>query len=72
MKRRDFVRSASVSLSLPMMLGGSPIRAFGKTNALDFLLANAAFEDRVLVLVRLNGGNDGLNTFIPLDQYSNL
>ncbi|MEM6763708.1 MAG: DUF1501 domain-containing protein [Bacteroidota bacterium] len=72
MKRRDFVRSASLSLSLPMVLGGSPIRAFGKTTALDALLANAAFEDRVLVLVRLNGGNDGLNTFIPIDQYSNL
>ena len=23
-------------------------------------------------LIQLNGGNDGLNTVIPLDQYSNL
>lgn len=31
---------------------------------------NAA--DRVFVIIRLNGGNDGLNTVIPLDQYDNL
>lgn len=28
--------------------------------------------DRVLVIIRLNGGNDGLNTVIPLDMYDNL
>jgi len=29
-------------------------------------------NDRVLVLVQLNGGNDGLNCVIPVDQYSAL
>lgn len=28
--------------------------------------------DRVLVIVRMNGGNDGLNTVIPLNYYDNL
>ena len=29
-------------------------------------------SDNILVVVQLFGGNDGLNTFIPLDQYSTL
>jgi uncharacterized protein (DUF1501 family) len=29
-------------------------------------------EDRVLILIRLNGGNDGLSTLVPLDMYDNL
>ena len=27
--------------------------------------------DEVVVFIQLNGGNDGLNMVIPLDQYSN-
>jgi uncharacterized protein (DUF1501 family) len=35
-------------------------------------LSKSVLTDHVLVLIQLNGGNDGLNTVIPLDQYSNL
>ena len=27
------------------------------------------FQERVLVLVQLQGGNDGINTLVPIDQY---
>lgn len=70
MKRREFIKTVAPISLLPFALNGQPIRAYGKllgVNAQDF-----TETDKVLVLVQLNGGNDGLNTVIPLDQYSNL
>lgn len=72
MKRRNFVKTASLSLSVPFFLGGNSVKAFGRESLLTSLLDQGTFEDRVLVLVQLNGGNDGLNTLVPLDQYANL
>jgi len=69
MQRRNFIRNAGVVASLPFFLRGMSISAMAKPYMFDTL--NGA-EDRVLVLVQLNGGNDGLNTLIPLDQYSKL
>ena len=37
-----------------------------------FMMGQGPENDRVLVLVQLNGGNDGLNCVIPKDQYSKL
>ena len=37
-----------------------------------FLFNQDPNNDRVLVLIQLNGGNDGLNCVIPVDQYSAL
>ena len=36
------------------------------------LAAAANINDRVMVFIELNGGNDGINTVVPLDQYSRL
>lgn len=38
----------------------------------DFLAQTAYGCGKVLVIVQQNGGNDGLNTIIPLDKYQNL
>ena len=69
MKRRNFVQSVALSsIGAPLVLKDFK---FGAVTKQLFETAKSA-EDRVLVLVRLNGGNDGLNTLIPLDQYDNL
>lgn len=69
MKRRDFIRTTSLTTSA-IMLGGMQI-AKGAPIFNQFA-ALAKAEDRKLILIYLNGGNDGLNTVIPLDQYGNL
>lgn len=69
MKRRQFVRNISLaSLSLPFISDGFGMEA---VNQKLFNFSTGA-EDRVLILIQLNGGNDGLNTVIPIDQYANL
>ncbi|MCX6140370.1 MAG: DUF1501 domain-containing protein [Candidatus Kapabacteria bacterium] len=69
MKRRTFLRNSATAAALPVLLNGLPVTAFGRSPLLDALDA-APCQDRVLVLIQLNGGNDGLNTLVPLDQYA--
>jgi uncharacterized protein (DUF1501 family) len=71
MNRRDFL-AASSSFLLPMTLNGMGIKAFNENSVLVKSLQNtmAANTDRILVMINLIGGNDGLNMVIPLDQYS--
>ncbi len=67
MKRRQFLQTTG--LSLPVLLNGFSLRALAGTRS--FAAATTA-TDRVLVLLQLNGGNDGLGMITPLDQYDQL
>lgn len=66
--RRGFLRGLGLTGGAGMLLGGTPINAMA-ASPFGFLL-NSGVEDRILVLIRLEGGNDGLNTFVPLYDYS--
>ena len=69
MKREEFLKIGG-GATLATMLGGWPISTYASNPLLDIIARSAAASGRVLVLIQLNGGNDGLNTVIPLDQYS--
>ncbi len=69
MKRRNFLKSAT-ALSAPVFLNGLQVAAMSNSSLLPII--NSAPNDRVLVIIQLNGGNDGLNMLVPIDQYDKL
>jgi uncharacterized protein (DUF1501 family) len=71
MKRKDFLKNTIPIAVIPSLLKPFSVRVFGDSPALLDMLNAYVETDKVLVLVQLNGGNDGLNTIIPIDQYSN-
>lgn len=73
MKRRDFLTKAiPAGVVLPSLINGMTFKAFGASPLISALTAAGEESDHVLVLIQMNGGNDGLNMIVPLDQYSNL
>ena len=55
LNRREFISRSAVTAVGLSLLGGT--------------LARAAGPARVVVMLDLDGGNDGLNTVVPLGQY---
>jgi uncharacterized protein (DUF1501 family) len=71
MKRRDFLKYTVPPAAATAMLGNIPVRAIGMESPLIRALMESPNDtDHVLVLVQMNGGNDGLNMVIPIDNYS--
>lgn len=66
MKRRDFVKTLAVSgAGAALSLNSMPIKALGFNSVLSKILNPFIETDKVLVVIQLMGGNDGLNTIIP-------
>ena len=70
MERRHFLHNLAHVAAAPTIFSSL---AF---NTLDFsgnsFLSNTIEDGKIIVIIRMDGGNDGLNTVIPLDQMSEL
>ncbi|MEQ9440588.1 MAG: DUF1501 domain-containing protein [Cyclobacteriaceae bacterium] len=69
MNRRSFLKKTPLVAGAPLLFNGLSVRALAEQGALQQLAAGST-TDRVLVIIQLHGGNDGLNALIPIDQYS--
>lgn len=68
MKRRNFVKKLGFAAGAPIAFHGVPLQLLGSHQPLQKLAAQSSNEN-VLIILQMHGGNDGLNTFIPLDNY---
>lgn len=68
MKRRTFLRRTAPVLALPLALPGISLEAFARTPQFPRTFLESDANDRILVIIQLEGGNDGLNTVIPVDD----
>ncbi|MFT3933200.1 MAG: DUF1501 domain-containing protein [Chitinophagaceae bacterium] len=71
MKRREFLRNTIPTATiLPALINGFSVKAYSADSPFMHALQGATIDtDKVLVLVQLMGGNDGLNMVIPIDGY---
>ncbi len=73
MNRRKFLGNSAL-FTVPFMIKGIPVFAGDAAlhPFLQALAAPAANCGKILVVIQMNGGNDGLNMVIPLDRYAEL
>jgi uncharacterized protein (DUF1501 family) len=65
--RRSFLQALGIAGSGSMMLGSNLLSASAPSR-LTSAIADTE-TDNILILIRLSGGNDGLSTVIPIEQY---
>lgn len=67
--RRGFLKVLGIAGAGSISLGNSHLSVINSNFVSNAL--GSAISDRVLVMIRLKGGNDGLNTIIPVYDFDN-
>jgi len=65
--RRDFIKNLGLISAGTLAFSSIPLSSLLASPAIQEALSGTG--DRVLVIIRLKGGNDGLNTFVPVFDY---
>src|SRR4051812_15263067 len=68
MKRRNFLKKLPVAISIPFAIGGIPLKLMAD-NPLTRLVGQSSTNNNVLIILQMHGGNDGLNSLIPVNEY---
>ena len=55
-------------MSIPFTIAGMPVNLMAE-NALTRMARASLSNDRVLIILQMHGGNDGLNSVIPVADY---
>ena len=73
MKRKTFLKSTGL-VTAPILLNGIEVYANASTGNgfFDYLAQTTYGCGKILVIIQMNGGNDGLNTILPIDKYASL
>jgi uncharacterized protein (DUF1501 family) len=66
--RRDFLKKLPIAMSIPFTMGGLPFKALGESVLSK--IAKVSANDKVLVILQMHGGNDGLNCLVPVAEYA--
>jgi len=69
MQRRNFLKILPGAGLTPFVVNGFSMRPFANTRMAGILSSCDGVQERILVLVQLKGGNDGINMVIPIPQY---
>lgn len=71
MDRRKFLKNIGLlGAGASIMLNGIPVKALKHAGLFQSALQNSN-SDKILVLLQMHGGNDGLNTLVPISNYQN-